>query len=190
MKHKVIFDNAALDRFASAEWSKTLNYLSKNYGLSQDNCKDVFQESFIILYRNISEGKLTELTSSLSTYFTSICRNKAMEMLRGIAKMSAVDDETSLTLMEGEFKEEKIHTLISLDDNTFENEKQDLINGIVNDLPSPCNELLWGFYRDGLSLKVLAKMHNYSEASIKVVKFRCTEKFRLRYKKLVKDLFK
>ncbi len=189
MKHNVIFDNAALDRFASAEWSKTLNYLSKNFGLSQDDCKDVFQESFVILYRNISEGKLVELTSSLSTYFTSICRNKAMEMLRGIAKMSAVDDETSLSLMDGAFKEDKINALIAIDDNEFENEKQELIDGIVNDLPSPCNELLWGFYRDELSLKTLAQMYNYSEGSIKVVKHRCTEKFRARYQNLIRKLF-
>lgn len=189
MKQKVIFDNAALDRFASAEWSKTLNYLSKSFGLSQEDCKDVFQESFIILYRNISEGKLEELNSSLSTYFTSICRNKAMEMLRGIAKMSVVDDETSLSLIDGEFKEDKLNRLIALDDNELENEKQDMIDSIVNDLPSPCNELLWGYYRDELSLKTLAQMYNYSVGSIKVVKHRCTEKFRARYQNLVKKLF-
>lgn len=189
MKQKIVFDNASLNHFASAEWGKTLHYLNKAFGLSYSDCQDIFQESFVILYKNIAEGKIVELTCSLSTYFMSICRNKAMEMLRSISKMPIVDDETSLTLMNGEFKEDKINALIALDNDDFENEKQNLINGIVNNLPHPCNELLWGYYRDGLSLKTLAQIFNYSEGSVKVVKHRCTEKFRIRYQKLIKTLF-
>lgn len=189
MKHKTTFDNASLNSFATAEWTKVLNYLSKNFGLSRDDCKDVFQDSFIILYNNISEGKLADLTSSLSTYFISICRNKAMEKLRGIAKLSDVDDETSLTLMNGDFKEDKINVLVDMDDSEFESRKQELVNTIVSDLPSPCNELLWGFYRDALSLKALAQTLNYSEGSIKVIKHRCSEKFRVHYQELIKKLF-
>ena len=189
MKHKAILDNASLEDFVSTEWLKINNYLNKTFGLSQDDCKDVFQESFIILYKNISEGRLTTLTSSLSTYFTGICRYKALERIRQKAKYPTVDDETSLALMDGEFKENKINTLLNLYDNEFEKEKQGLVNRIVNCLPEPCNKILWGFYRDELSLKTLAKMYNYSEGSIKVVKHRCTEKFRVRYQELIKKFF-
>lgn len=188
MKEKVIFDNKVLDRFASDEWDKTLNYLRKSFRLSHSDCQDVFQESFIVLYKNIQEGKLVELTSSLSTYFTSICRNKALEMLRRITKTSIVDDEKSLSLMDGEFKEDKINSLIALEDSAMENQKQELINEIVYDLPEPCDKILWGFYRDELSLKTLAQMLKYSEGSMKVVKHRCTEKFRKRFQKMVKKL--
>ncbi len=189
MSIKGTYNHAALNKFASEEWEKVLGYLHKSYGLSQEDCQDVFQESFITLYNNINSGILVELTSSLSTYFMSICINKAKEMLRGIQKLSVVDDEMSLSLMDGEFKQNKLDYLISMDDEGANEDKQRLVDQIVNDLPSPCNELLWGFYRDNLSLKTLADMFNYSEGSVKVTKHRCCEKFRARYQEMVRKLF-
>ena len=188
MSQPITFDDATLNRFATAEWSKALHYLSKSYGLSPDDCKDVFQESFLTLYNNVADGKLTKLTSSLSTYFMGICRNKALELLRTKALMPAVDDEASLSLTGGTFREDKAE-LIALDGSDFEREKQRLVCGLVRNLPSPCHELLWGYYRDELSLKTLAKMLGYSEGSVKVTKHRCTEKFKTRYQELVKKLF-
>lgn len=190
MTYSELHDNQALSRFASKEWEKSLGYLHKSFGLSRDDCEDVFQEAFMTLYQNITEGKLVELTCSLSTYFMSICRNKAMEMLRGLSKMSVVDDEMSLSLMDGEFKEDRINALLELDDESYREERQQLVVKIVQDLPSPCNELLWGFYRDDLSMKTLAEMFNYkSESSVKVTKHRCCEKFRARYQEMCKSLF-
>ena len=189
MSIKQKYDGAALNRFASAEWEKALGYLHKSFGLSRDDCQDVFQESFMTLYQNINDGVLVELTSSLSTYFMSICINKAREMMRSIQKLAVVDDEMSLSLMDGDFKEDKLDAVLALDDSENVDERQKLVNQIVNDLPSPCNELLWGFYRDGLSMKALAEMFNYSEGSVKVTKHRCCEKFRARYQEMIKKLF-
>lgn len=122
----------------------------------------------------------------------SICRNKALEMLRGSAKSVNVESEMSLTLMDGEVQSEKIEALLALDngDETIEAQKEELVRTIVKDLPSPCNELLWGFYRDNLSMKSLAEMFNYSsEGVVKVTKHRCCEKFRARYNELCNKLF-
>ncbi len=89
----------------------------------------------------------------------SICRNKALEMLERLsAKSVNVDSEMSLSLMDGEVQSEKIEALLALDngDEAIEAQKEELVRTIVKDLPSPCNELLWGFYRDNLSMKSLA----------------------------------
>lgn len=189
MNQPITFDDATLNRFATAEWSKALHYLGKSYGLSPDDCQDVFQESFLTLYNNVADGKLSTLTSSLSTYFMGICRNKALELLRAKARMPTVDDEASLSLTSGAFREDKADALIALDGSDFEREKQRLVCGLVRNLPSPFHELLWGYYRDELSLKTLAQMLGYSEGSVKVTKHRCTEKFKTRYQELVKKLF-
>ena len=69
-------------------------------------------------------------------------------------------------------------------DPTLANEKEcklTLVEQIVKRLPSPCKELLWGFYRDGMSMKALAHMHHYSEGAVKVIKHRCCEKFKKQY---------
>ena len=57
-----------LNRFAAKQWDKTLAYLQGVFSISRSDCEDVFQEAFIVLYKNITEGKIF-LTSSLSTYF-------------------------------------------------------------------------------------------------------------------------
>ena len=91
------YNERELNAFASKEWPKVLNFLKNRFGIEEDDCKDIFQESFIILYTNIQSGKLQELTASLSTYFTSICKNKALEFLRGSSRSVNVDSEMSLT---------------------------------------------------------------------------------------------
>lgn len=66
------YNESVLNRFASAEWQKVLNFLRNRYGIDEDDCKDIFQESFIILYSHIRSGKLYEMTASLSTYLSLI----------------------------------------------------------------------------------------------------------------------
>lgn len=189
MKHNIKFDNTQLNNFAITEWNKVLIFLGKSFGLSHDDCQDVFQDSFITLYQNISDNKLANLTCSLSTYFMSICKNKAHEVLRKNSKVAVDEDDIPLSLIDDNFKEDKINALISYDNNDFEEEKEKLVSEIVQNLPSPCDELLWGFYRDELSMKTLAQKLNYSEGSIKVIKYRCCEKFRIRYQELANNLF-
>lgn len=79
-----------------------------------------------MLYNNIRAGKLDEMTASLSTYFLSICKNKALEHLRGSAKSLNVDNEMSLTLMDGGIQSEKIEALLALDngDEAIETQKR------------------------------------------------------------------
>lgn len=187
-------DNQTIDlnRFAAKEWAKALAFLQNRFSIPEDDCKDIFQESFIVLYNNIQTGKLTEMTASLSTYFMSICRNKALEHLRGSSKSVHVDDELSLSLMDCEIKSEKVEALLALDDgdSVIEAQKEVLVRSIVKNLPSPCDELLWGFYRDNLSMRSLADMFNYSsESSVKVTKHRCCEKFRAKYNELCNKIF-
>ncbi len=186
---KIKYGESELNRFANREWTKVLTYLQNRYGLSEDDCKDVFQEAFITLYENIQTGKLVELTSSLSTYFVGICRNKALALLR-LTPKNILDDDSSLFQLPGEIREDKIEELLSFeDDEIFERQKAELVRSIVEDLPSPCNEMLWGYYRDNLTVKALADMYNYSEGSVKVTKHRCCEKFRIRYNELCQKLF-
>lgn len=186
------FDNSEIFQFISKEWNKVLSYLKNRFEIEEEDCKDIFQESVIILYNNIQLGKLNNLTSSLSTYFISICKNKALEFIRKNSKYTHLETERSFDLIDGEIESGKIEALLALDDGdaVIQEQKESLVREIVKDLPSPCNELLWGFYRDELSMKTLAEMYNYkSENSVKVTKHRCCEKFRARYNELCNKIF-
>lgn len=172
-----------LNAFASQQRDRTLAFLQGTYSLSRSDCEDVFQEAFIILHQKIIGGELV-LTASLPTYFLGICKNKAQERLRANGRRELnIMDELSQTHTD-EFEDERIDSVLALENDTrqIEERKEAIVREIVSHLPSPCNEILWGFYRDGLSMKTLALMHNYSsESSVKVTKHRCTEKFKARF---------
>ena len=184
------YSNTALDSFIKSQRDRTITYLQRNFPISKTECEDIFQDSFIILYQNAQEGKLDHLTSSVSTYFMAICRNKTMELLRTKGKYihAPIDNDIQKSTP---FLENKINKVLSFDsDDTSIERKEALVRDIVKDLPSPCNELLWGFYRDGLSMKDLAERYGYSnENTVKVTKHRCCDKFKKRFTELLHKLF-
>ena len=180
-----------LNDFAKEYRNRTLSYLPNAFSLSIEDCEDVFQESSIVLYRDAGNGKLDNLSSSLYTYFLGICNNKAHEQLRanGKAQMPSIDDFSS---DEGDrryniiiHKADKI--LNTIDHTEKEDlERNNIIQDLVKQLPSPCDEMLWSYYRDGLSMKAIAQMFKYaSESAAKVTKHRCQEKFRKSYEGLL-----
>lgn len=176
-----------LNDFARDYRDRTLTYLHKAFSLSPEDCEDVFQESSIVLYRAAGEGKLDRLTSSLFTYFIGICNNKAHEQLRSNGRMPL----TSLDDFSSEEGEHRYNTILNKADKILktiettekeESERNGIIQDMVRQLPSPCNEILWSYYRDGFSMKTIAQMFKYaSEGVAKVTKHRCQEKFRISY---------
>ena len=184
-------ESSLLDKFDAAQRKKTIAFLKSQFSLSEYDCDDIYQDSFLTLYDNIKSGKLKELTCSITTYFTSICKFKAMELLRKNEKQTSLAYDVPETC-EHTFLDEKIEAVLMLDvDNkVIIEKKEELVRNIVRNLPSPCDEILWGYYRDGYSMKTLAEKFDYaSETSAKVTKHRCCEKFRFRFNEMVKSLF-
>ena len=176
MKTPINLSDSELERFAGEEWMKVRNYLRQKYDLPEDDCRDIYQESLLTLYENIQNGKLTELTASLSCYFISICRNKALEHLRRQTR-----EETVVSPIDYE----KVETIIDLDDTPRRDEVQRLVRKVVEQLPEPCAGILWGFYRDGLSLSEIAMTLGYSGANtVKVLKHRCINHFNKRFREM------
>lgn len=179
-----------LNKFAADHWDKTLAYLQGAFSMSRTDCEEVFQEAFIVMYKKITDGEFT-LTSSLYSFFIGICKNKAKERMRGMGKELNIIDEYPQTTKD-EFEDERIDRLLALEDDTeqIEARKEAIVREIVSKLPGPCDKILWGFYRDGFSMKTLAQMYNYSsEGSVKVTKHRCAEKFKARFLELSNYLF-
>lgn len=180
-----------LNLFAAQQWDKTLSFLQGKFALARVDCEDIFQESFIILYQNIIDGKLEGVTASLSTYFNSICRNKAFELIRKRGKTLMIIDEYP-DFTKSDFDSERIEFILSQDETTtqVEQRKSALVREIVKKLPEPCDKILWGVYRDGFSMKTMAEMLKYkNEDTVKATKHRCGEKFRARFLEIAHTLF-
>ena len=150
-----------INDFAREYRERTLSYLRNTFSLSREDCEDVFQEASIILYRAAVDGKLDNLASSLYTYFIGICNNKAHEQLRTNGKI-LLSSTDAFSSEDGEqrynailTKADKILNMIDSNEKA-EEERNSIIQELVKSLPSPCNELLWSYYRDVLSMKAIA----------------------------------
>ena len=107
-----------LEKFAKEQWQKTRAYLISRYSLSEDECADVFQDSLVILWKNINENKVDskDLGLSSSTYFMTICRNKTMELLRSKSKYVTTPYEINPNKDHHDYQEDQVERILSLED--------------------------------------------------------------------------
>lgn len=142
-----------------------LSWAYKSFGADADVASDCFQDAMIVLYRNVQNGKLTVLQSSMKTYLFSIGRNvllRKFEVERREVPLSAqsYSEETSGSI---EFPELYIG-------NNAENKIADL----VQTLRDPCKSILRYFYFRGFSMEEIADVMNYKNAqTVKAQKLRC-----------------
>lgn len=178
-----------LSQFAEQERGKAMGLLQRRFPvLSWQDCEDIIQESFFVLFQKNKMGELRQMTASLSTYFIRICINKAHEALRARGRMVEVED-SGLDFLDA-VRDDRVEQLLTFDDeSSLREEKEALAHQIVQDLPQPCHDLLWGYYRDNFSMRTMANMLGSTPGSVKVTKHRCQEKFRQRWSSLAASLY-
>ena len=139
---------------------------------------DLFQDTCIVLWKNIQHGKLTEagLRSALSTYFLSIGKYTMMAKDRKYKEI--IDDE-------------ELGKLAFLEDDAQELQKrielEDFVYRMVSEMKPPCDKLLKAQYWDKLSGAEIAEKYGYSGPdSVKTQKSKCIKKLRPLIEKFIK----
>ncbi|SIT12690.1 RNA polymerase sigma factor, sigma-70 family [Zobellia uliginosa] len=147
--------------------SKFLNF-ARRYKLTEEENIDIYQDAYIVFYENIMNGKLENLTSSISTYLFSIGKYLIFDRMRKNKK--TVSGSYDLTRV-GE-PDEQLSTLdLERSDLTRE---QKLLQKHFKDLGAKCQELLTFFYYRGYTIQEIMKAGNYnSENVVKSAKSRC-----------------
>lgn len=160
-------DERALQQLYKANYPLVEKYVLQNSGTT-DEAKDIYQEAFIALWRNIQLDKFTPTgNGALNAYLFQIAKNKWMDHLRSaIVKKTTTLDE----------KHQPAMTFEELNDNDVERLK--LIKEKFSDLGENCRELLTRFYYKKQSLKEIADALNWTEATAKNNKYRCMERLR------------
>lgn len=171
--------NENLHEFLRRERPKAVGYLMKHYGLGAEDAEDCYQEGSVAMWRNIHDGRLTagNLTCSLSTYLISCCCNHASHLLRDRANTADLETREYRLTEDGE-----IAGASSADDGTEEREEMlRVMQEVVQDMSSPCREILWGMYYDKLKQDVIAKMLGLKNAeTVKSQKVRCMKQLKER----------
>ncbi len=193
MAKEITLQNIELNRFIADERGKVLSYLRKTFSLSDDDLFDVYQESSTALFLNIRDGKLSELTSSLSTYFLRICINQTLKFIGKRKKVVPIFDDSAITNKDT-FRPDKIDELYQLCTEDEEAEKvsrsERIVQAIVASMPDTCKNIFKGYYWDNFTTSTIADMFGFANAnSVKTQKYKCLQKFRSKYNELMGKIY-
>lgn len=143
----------------------------KKHGCSMELAKDVYQQTILMLYENISRGKLTRLTSSLKTYVFAIGKNHLFDLRRADIQKINKEAQASYLLYEE-----------ALTENKYSEESIDKVEEALMELNPKCRALLLGYYYERKSMKELSLMLGFSnEQSTKAQKYKCLQKLKILY---------
>lgn len=193
MAKEIKLQNIELNRFIADEKNKVLAYLRKTFPVLDDDLSDIYQESSVALFTNIRDGKLTNLTSSLSTYFLRICINQTKKFMGKQKKTVPLFDESKLTNKDT-FLPDKIDELYKLCTENEEAEKvsrsEKIVQNIIESMPDTCKNVFQGYYWDNLTTSTIADMFGFANAnSVKTQKYKCLKRFRSKYNELMNKIY-
>ena len=193
MAKEITLRNMELNRFIAEERNKVLAYLRKNFSVSDDDLSDIYQESSVAMFMNIRDGKITNLTSTLSTYFLRICINQTLKFMGKKKKVLPLFDDSRLTNKDS-FRPDKIDELYQLCTEEEEAEKvsrsEKIVQSIIESMPDTCKIVFQGYYWDNLTTTTIADMFGFANAnSVKTQKYKCLQKFRSKYNELINRIY-
>ena len=193
MAKEITLQNTELNRFIAEERDKVLAYLRKTFSVSDDDLSDIYQEASVALFMNIRDGKLSNLTSRLSTYFLRICINQTLKFMGKQKKVVPLFDDSRLTNKDS-FRPDKIDELYQLctedEDAERVSRSEKIVQSIIESMPDTCKNVFQGYYWDNLTTTTIADMYGFSNAnSVKTQKYKCLQKFRNKYNELMNRIY-
>lgn len=145
--------NIALREVYAAYYDYVSNYIMKNSG-SENDAKDVFQDSIIVMYEKIQQDDF-ELTCALKTYLYSISKNIWLNRLRKKSKNIP---------LENDYEE------VDVDANALESMEQDELNKYYHQLlqkvDKESQKIIRLYYYEKKRMKEIAKIMGYANEQV------------------------
>ena len=160
-------DEKVLQFIYKSNYSKVEHFIINNNG-SSDDAKDIYQEAFLAVWRNIQADKFSPANeTALSGYIYQVARNKWIDQLRamkGKKNIPVVDTDIPDVVSE-----------------PYSEEEEDYLSTVkkyFSSLGDQCRDLLGMFYFKKQSLREIAAFFSWTEASAKNNKYRCLQRLR------------
>ena len=145
---------------------KSLQWLKAKHSLNEDDAKEVFQLSLIVLYDNVVNGKLIDLTSDIGTYLNGIARIQALAFKRKTTTENLRRDGLIKSVLYDNHDDFKIKEVLL-----------DKIDDALNKLGPPCQLILQLFYHERQSMQIITEKVGYNNAdTTKAKKYQCLKK--------------
>ncbi len=160
-------DGQTLKVLYNANFGKVKRYVLKNNG-DYAAAKDVYQEAFVAMWRNIKNDKFScEEPSSVNGYLYQIAKNKWLDHLRSARykNTSFINRDLEADQSDIEETEEKYKKIKILMDS-------------IGTMGERCQTLLKLFYFERRSFREIADITGLDEASARNAKYRCQEQLK------------
>lgn len=173
--------------------NKSFEYLYKNYFKmvstlilnnqgNEDDVKEIFQETLIVIFRKVRDDKDFELKVKFGTFIYAIARNLWRSKLKSRLSHPEIFIEDSSALEVGiediDVKSQEIH---------YE-QKHLAVKETLAAMKQECKDIIEAAFFRKLPATEIAKLLGYTEEFVRVKKFRCMKE--LRNKVLELPLFK
>jgi RNA polymerase sigma factor (sigma-70 family) len=136
---------------------------------SQDDAKDIFQETLLIFNRNLARENFT-LTSSLKTYLYSISKNLWLKSLRGRKVLSP------LISAEQDFPDLSI--TVQQENETAE-KLTHYMDNLIARMPVHCQKIVHYVYYDNVPVEEIAEKMGYNSThTASNVKYKCLQQMK------------
>ena len=161
--------------------------------LSSDDIEDIYQESSLALFHNISSKKFTDF-GKLRSYFKKICINQSLKILgkKGTIPIIEINGSGMGTRYGISLANvQEVLEICSDEEEAKEMErKAKLVHSILKTMTNKCKQLLWSHYADGLSWDVIAEMNGLANANTaKATAYRCRDSFKEKYLELEAKIY-
>ena len=135
--------------------------------------EDIYHASLLVLYEKAKEPSF-KLECKISTFLVAVARNKWLKHL---------EKEKRLTQKEKDYarlhQNEKAEALFDIKRIREQEEKLKKLYTALDELGSPCKELIRAFYIEEKSMKELAELFNYTNAdNAKNQKHKCLKRLK------------
>lgn len=161
-------DTNVLEGIYMRVFPKIKTYVVKNNG-NETQAKDIFQDAFIVCWKNIKADKLAE-GSNVEAYLYTIAKNKWTDYLRSAEYKKKKSGQDLLKSI----KSDDYNRV----DEREEEVKRKAMRQALAQLGENCKLLLNLFYFERKSMEDIARTLNLASASARNQKYRCMEKLR------------
>lgn len=156
-----------LNRLYTSYFPMVLQLVLNNNG-NEDDAKDVFQESVIVLYNKVKTGNF-ELNSKLKTFLYSVCRRLWLKRLNAQSRTVRNIEDYS------EF--------IPVEDDIEKHEEKDrqftMMEHALTQLGEPCKTIIEDYYLQNRSMQEISEKFGYTNAdNAKTQKYKCLQRLK------------
>ena len=157
-----------LNRLYKTYYPMVLQLVLTNNG-NEDDAKDIFQESVIVLYNKVKSGNF-ELNSKLKTFLYSVCRRLWLKRLSQKSRNVTTDlkdfEEFQAVEHDLDYHQEK--------DAQFKQMEVALIK-----LGEPCKTIIEDYYIQSRSMQDISEKFGYTNAdNAKTQKYKCLQRLK------------